>query len=386
MPLGILAGIGWHIVGAACAASFYAPIEKVRKWSWETTWALAGFFSWILLPIGVSLLLLPHFFGFYAAINTGLLLKVVLFGAMWGVGNVSYGLTMRHLGMSLGIGVAIGVTLVVGTLVPPLMHGQGIMLFTTESGLFTMAGVLVALIGVATVSYAGHQKEQQLGSEVREFNVTLGLALAVMCGIFSSGFSFGLDAATPIRTAAINAGVAPLYARLPSYVLIMGGGAIVNLCYCLIRLAALKRLSLRADLSQPRGVLLKNAALAATGGIMWYLQFFFYSWGEANIPQRLSYVNWMLHMSIYVLCGGLVGLAPALGGNHCDYSGCQPGWGGDGVVETGTWTSHLNGRARYRATAKVGHPQSWLVVKDSRAAEAVYPALARSDFLGVFLR
>jgi L-rhamnose-H+ transport protein len=305
----ILAGIGWHIVGAACAASFYAPIEKVKKWSWETTWAIAGLFSWILLPISVSLFLLPDFHAFYASIGAGLLLKVALFGAMWGVGNVSYGLTMRHLGMSLGIGVAIGVTLVVGTLVPPFMHGQIAMLFTTRSGLLTLAGVVVALIGVATVSYAGHQKEILLSTEIREFNLGLGLLLAVLCGIFSSGMSFAIDAARPMEAAALSLGVNKLYAALPSYVIIMGGGAIVNLSYCFIRLAAVKRLSLRADLSQPRSLLMSNAALAATGGIMWYLQFFFYAWGAANIPQHLFYVNWMLHMSIYVLCGGLVGLA-----------------------------------------------------------------------------
>jgi len=305
----ILAGIGWHIVGAASAASFYAPIEKVRKWSWETTWAVAGFFSWILLPISVSLLLLPSFPAFYASISPGVLLKVALFGAMWGVGNVSYGLTMRHLGMSLGIGVAIGVTLVVGTLIPPLLHGQAALLFETRGGLLTMAGVLVALIGVATVSYAGHQKEIQLRGEPREFNLKLGILLAVMCGVFSSGMSFAIDAAKPLEAAALHLGVNHLYAALPSYVIIMGGGALVNLSYCFIRLGALKRISLRDDLAQPRGTLLKNGALAATGGIMWYLQFFFYAWGAANIPQHLSYVNWMLHMSIYVLCGGLVGLA-----------------------------------------------------------------------------
>jgi L-rhamnose-H+ transport protein len=307
--LSIFAGIGWHLLGASCAASFYAPIEKVRRWSWETTWAVAGLFSWILLPIGVSLFLLPDFQGFYASMGTHLLLKVALFGAMWGVGNVSYGLTMRHLGMSLGIGVAIGITLVVGTLIPPLLHGQAAMLFTTRGGQFTMAGVIVALIGVATVSYAGHQKERQLSGETREFNVKLGLLLAVLCGVFSSGMSFAIDAARPMEAAALHLGVNPLYAALPSYVMIMGGGAVVNLSYCFVRLAALKRLSLRADLAQPGGTVLRNGLLAAAGGIMWYLQFFFYAWGAANVPQRLFYVNWMLHMSMYVLCGGLVGLA-----------------------------------------------------------------------------
>lgn len=305
----ILAGIGWHTLGAAMAASFYAPIEKVRKWSWESTWAVAGFFSWILLPIGVSLCLLPHFGAFYASLDPGLVWKVALFGAMWGVGNVSYGLTMRHLGMSLGIGVAIGVTLVVGTLVPPLVHGQGAALISTRSGLLTLAGIVVALVGIAIVSVAGHQKETEMGKEVEEFNVKLGLALAIMCGIFSSGMSFAIDAATPIRTAAEHVGVSPLYALLPSYVIIMGGGGLVNFVYCFTRLGFKKEISLRRDLSQTRRTISINATLAAAGGIMWYLQFFFYDWGLANIPQRLSYVNWMLHMSIYVLCGGLVGLA-----------------------------------------------------------------------------
>jgi len=297
------------MVGAACAASFYAPIGKVRKWSWETTWAVAGFFSWILLPISLSLILLPHFHAFYAALPTSLLWKVALFGAMWGVGNVSYGLTMRHLGISLGVGVAIGVTLVIGTLVPPLMQGRYAALFLSRSGLWNMSGMIVALLGVAVVSYAGHQKEIQLGREVEEFNLKLGLLLAVLCGIFSSGFSFALDAATPIRAAALHAGVNPLYARLPSYVLIMGGGAVVNLAYCFFRLGFKRNLSLRADLAQPGSTLVKNASMAAGGGIMWYLQFFFYAWGEANISTRLDYVNWMLHMSGYVLWGGVVGLA-----------------------------------------------------------------------------
>ena len=308
--MSIIAGIGWHMVGAASAASFYAPIEKVKKWSLETTWAFAGLFSWILLPIGVSLVLLPNFGAFYSSIPSEVLWKAALFGAMWGVGNVNYGLTMRYLGMSLGIGVAIGVTLVIGTLVPPIMHGQAATLFQTRSGLISMAGVVVALVGVAIVSYAGHQKEAQLKTgEATEFNLMLGLGLAVMCGIFSSGMSFAIDAAQPMQAAAQAVGVKPLYAALPSYVVIMGGGAIVNFAYCFFRLAAVSSISLKQDLAQPSDTLAKNAIMAATGGIMWYLQFFFYAWGAANIPERLAYVNWMLHMSGYVLFGGIVGLA-----------------------------------------------------------------------------
>ena len=237
----IVTGICWHMVGAASAASFYAPIGKVKKWSWETTWAVAGIFSWILLPICVSAFLLHDIRAFYASIDNTVLLKAALFGCMWGIGNVNYGLTMRYLGMSLGIGVAIGVTLVVGTLIPPIVNGHLNDLFGTRGGRLTLLGIAVALAGVAITSVAGHRKEVALGAQTREFNLKIGLILAVLCGIFSSGMSFAMEAAKPIQTAALAQGVNPLYSALPSYVIIMGGGALVNFAYCFFRLATRKR-------------------------------------------------------------------------------------------------------------------------------------------------
>jgi L-rhamnose-H+ transport protein len=180
---------------------------------------------------------------------------------------------------------------------------------STRGGLLTLLGIGVALCGIVTVSVAGHRKEIALGSAVREFDVKKGLLLAVMCGIFSSGMSFAIDAARPIQASALALGVNPLYSALPSYVIIMGGGGLVNFIYCFSRLFYKKDLSLKADLALPGATLFKNGTLAATGGIMWYLQFFFYAWGAASIPASFAYVNWMLHMSGYVLFGGIVGLA-----------------------------------------------------------------------------
>ncbi|MFM2480076.1 L-rhamnose/proton symporter RhaT [Celerinatantimonas sp. YJH-8] len=309
--ISIISGIGWHTVGAASAASFYAPISKVKQWSWETTWAIAGLFSWILLPWIVTWFLVPDFSSFYGQISSHAFLGMFLFGAMWGIGNVNYGLTMRYLGMSLGIGIAIGVTLVVGTIMPTIINGTFLHLLTTRSGQITMVGIIIALVGIAIVTYAGHKKEQALGSQVVDFNLKKGLILAVFCGIFSAGFAFGLSAAEPIRLESLHIGIDPLYAMLPSYGIIMGGGALVNFAYCFIRLAIKPELSVRHDFSFPWKNLIINGVLAATGGIMWYLQFFFYAWGQASIPNSLSFVNWMLHMSMYVLCGGIVGLALA---------------------------------------------------------------------------
>lgn len=225
----ITMGIVWHLVGAASAACFYAPFKRVKKWSWETMWSIGGIVSWVILPSAISLALLPHFWDYYSAFGASTLLPVFLFGAMWGIGNINYGLTMRYLGMSMGIGIAIGITLIVGTLMTPILGGKFSVLIGTTGGRMTLLGVFVALIGVAIVTRAGQLKERQMGIRAEEFNLKKGLVLAVICGIFSAGMSFAMDAARPMHEAAAALGVNAMYVALPSYVIIMGGGALVNL-------------------------------------------------------------------------------------------------------------------------------------------------------------
>ena len=304
----ITMGIIWHLIGAASAACFYAPFKKVQHWSWETMWSIGGFVSWLILPWLVSAILLPDFWTYYSSFSASTLLPVFLFGAMWGIGNINYGLTMRYLGMSMGIGIAIGITLIVGTLMTPIIAGKFDVLIGTPGGRMTLLGVLVALIGVAIVTRAGQLKERKMGIKAEEFNLKKGLILAVMCGFFSAGMSFAIDEAKPMNEAAAALGIDPLYVALPSYVVIMGGGAVINLGYCFIRLAKMKNLSVKADFSLAKPLIISNILFSALAGLMWYLQFFFYAWGHAKIPAQYDYMSWMLHMSFYVLCGGIVGL------------------------------------------------------------------------------
>ena len=175
MSNAITMGIFWHLIGAASAACFYAPFKKVKKWSWETMWSVGGIVSWIILPWAISALLLPNFWAYYSSFSLSTLLPVFLFGAMWGIGNINYGLTMRYLGMSMGIGIAIGITLIVGTLMTPIINGNFDVLINTEGGRMTLLGVLVALIGVGIVTRAGQLKERKMGIKAEEFNLKKGL-------------------------------------------------------------------------------------------------------------------------------------------------------------------------------------------------------------------
>ena len=158
---------------------------------------------------------------------------------------------------------------------------------------------------------AGNEKEKMLGEKAEEFNLKKGVTLAIICGIFSAGFAFGLEAAGPIKEQSAAMGINYLYVAMPAYGFIMGGGALVNFGFCLYHIITKKEISVKSDLSIAKGLMIRNLIFTAMGGIMWYLQFFFYGWGEASVPEHLGYINWMLHMSGYVLFGGVIGLIMA---------------------------------------------------------------------------
>ncbi len=298
-------GIFYHLLGALAAASFYIPIGLIKNWKWEVSWLINGIASWIIMPLLVTFILIPNFMSFFASIPFNVLLKTYIFGALWGIGGLTFGMTLRYLGLSIGYGVAIGLTLVIGTLTPPLLSGELVRLISSKAGAFALLGVAVALIGIAITSKAGLIKEKETGSTTKEFHLKKGLIIAVICGITSSFMAFAIEAGKPIQEAALAAGVDELYKIMPSYVFIMLGGFTTNSIYCLFKAKQNKAV---AELMQDRTDFLKNICLASLGGVIWYMQFFFYGWGHVQMEGvGLSFISWTFHMSMLVLCGGVLG-------------------------------------------------------------------------------
>ena len=305
METSITTGIIYHLLGALAAASFYIPINKVKNWRWETSWLVNGIASWIVMPLLVSTLLLPDVGAFFSAIPILVVLKTFVFGALWGLGGLTFGMTLRYLGLSVGYGVAIGITLVVGTLTPPLLNGKLLDLLSTTKGAIALLGVAVAVIGIAVTSFAGQLKERVTGLNNSERRVKKGIAVALFCGVTSAFMAFAIEAAEPIQQMALAQGVDPLYQVMPGYVIIMAGGFVTNLVYCLYKAHQHKTLT---SIRQEPMYLWRNLALSALGGVIWYLQFFFYGWGHVQMNTLgLGFISWTFHMSMLVLCGGIWG-------------------------------------------------------------------------------
>src|SRR5436853_6758905 len=159
-------GVFFHWLGGLASASFYVPYRGVKGWAWETYWLVGGFFSWIIAPWLLALLLTRDLFAVLRESPLTSLFWAYAFGLLWGLGGLTFGLTMRYLGMSLGMAVALGYTAAFGTLMPPIFRG----VFSTEvlgtiSGRVILVGVGACLAGIVFAGLAGMSKERELSEE-----------------------------------------------------------------------------------------------------------------------------------------------------------------------------------------------------------------------------
>ena len=311
-----LLGVLYHSIGGFASGSFYMPYNKVKGWAWESYWMLGGLFSWLIVPPLAAWLTVPGFAEIIAAGSRQILFFTFLMGLLWGIGGLSYGLGVRYLGMSLGNSVVLGFCAAFGAIVPSIYYNinptEGKISFTdmmgSQGGQLVLLGVFVCLAGIAISGKAGMMKERELSREaqlasVPEFALAKGLIIAVLSGILSSFFNFGIEAGKPLAEAAVVAGYNPLYQNNVTFVVILWGGLTTNFIWTTI-------LSIRnksyGDFVNRQSPIARNMMFSALAGTTWFLQFFFYGMGESKLGNGAS--SWILHMSTIILTANMWGI------------------------------------------------------------------------------
>jgi L-rhamnose-H+ transport protein len=309
-------GVVFHWLGGLAAGSFYVPYRGVRRWSWETFWLVGGFFSWIVAPWMIGLFVTNDLLGVLARAPGHVLFWAWFFGLLWGFGGLTFGLTMRYLGMSLGYGVALGICAVCGTLIPPIFKGAISSIAATGAGRVTLLGIGVCVVGITVSALAGLSKEHELPEaakkeSVKEFSFKKGLVVALFCGVMSACMAFALDAGAPLAALSAAAGTPQLWTGLPKLIVIMFGGFTSNALWCLAlnvrNRTAGEYLAARAPTGEsvPR---LANLLFCVLAGVTWYFQFFFYTMGETQMG-RFAFSSWTLHMASIIIFSTLWGVA-----------------------------------------------------------------------------
>jgi L-rhamnose-H+ transport protein len=300
-------GVFLHALGGLAAGSFYLPFRKVRGWSWESYWLVGGVFSWIITPLVMALLISPQLFPILASSPIKTLFWTYCFGVLWGFGGLTFGLSMRYLGISLGYALALGLCAFFGTLIPPIFNGQMGGLVASLSGGVILAGLAVCLGGIAFCGRAGFLKEQELPPEekaktITEFNLWKGIWVAGFCGVMSACMAFALQAGKPISEVAVAMGTPDIWKNTPVLVVVLLGGFTTNCLWCLY-LNTTNHTFMDYTCAGP-GSLLINYLFSALAGITWYFQFFFYGMGTTRMGQY-DFSSWTLHMAFIIIFSNL---------------------------------------------------------------------------------
>lgn len=353
-------GVFFHWLGGLASGSFYVPYKGVKHWAWETYWLAGGFFSWIIAPWILASLLTKDLFAVLAQAPRSTLFWAFFFGLLWGVGGLTFGLTMRYLGLSLGMAVVLGLCAAFGTLMPPIFRGEFMtQVVGTTSGQVVLFGIFVCLAGVTAAGFAGISKERVMSPEqqrtaIEEFDLRKGIGVAVLSGVMSACFAYGLAAGDPIKVLALQHGTPQVLQGLPVLIVVLVGGFLTNFIWCLVLLTR-NRTSYQffdshirkngvkeepiletafdapsreivkhmpsperesgvalivedaAEKQALQAPMLRNYLLCALAGITWYFQFFFYTMGESQMG-RYRFSSWTLHMASIIIFSSLWGI------------------------------------------------------------------------------
>ena len=309
----ILIGLLIIAVGAFCQSSSYVPINKVKGWSWESYWLVQGVFAWLLFPILGALLAVPsghNFFELFSTVDSFNIWMTILFGVLWGVGGLTFGLSMRYLGVALGQSIALGTCAAGGTILGPVLLN----IFFPEANALAsitsavVVGVVVTLIGIAIIGVAGKMKSDSLPEEekkaaVKDFNFPKGLAIALLAGVMSGCFAVGLEFGKDINFGALTD---PKFSTLPATMLVTLGGFVTNAIYCLYQNAKNKSFG-----DYKKGNLwLNNALFCALAGALWYSQFFGLSLGKGYLTESatLTTLSFCILMALNVIFANVWGI------------------------------------------------------------------------------
>jgi len=320
-------GVIFHFIGGFASGSFYMPYKKVKGWHWESFWIVGGIFSWFIVPPLAAYLTIPGFADIIKGASGSTIGLAYLFGVLWGIGGLTYGLGVRYLGVSLGSSIILGLCMVFGAIIPSIYYdmfpkeGKDTfsMLVGSHWGLIVLSGLAVCIVGIVICGKAGMMKEKQLSSEATdphgmetrtEYKFALGMFVSIVSGVLSACFNFGLEAGKPMAELANELWKAAnpnqgnfLYQNNVTYVVVLWGGLTTNFIWCMILNARNKTFG---DYTNKKTPLVANYIFSALAGTTWFLQFFFYGMGESKLGNGPS--SWILHMAFIILTANMWGL------------------------------------------------------------------------------
>jgi len=289
-----------HAVGGVAASTCYLPLQKVKKWSWDTYWLLQASFAWFIFPFVIGFLTVPNLMDVFAKADTSVLINATLLGCVYGFGGMCFGMAIKHIGYSLTYTISIGISAILGTIVPLIMHGELASKYNAPGGNIVFLGMFFALIGIVICGVAGYKKEKDLknqnvtNGEPLTFNMKTGLILTLIAGVLSAVFGISLEVGEPISPIA-EANGAGQFQGNAKLILSTGGAFITNLIWFTI-------------VGIKKGTLKELVAVKSIGTSAYTINVLMSILiGHTNMGE-FGFASWVIHMSMLIFFSYIVGI------------------------------------------------------------------------------
>ena len=309
MGASILLGILIIAFGAFSSGSFSIPFDKVTKWKWEISWLTFSVFAYLIVPLIICVIVAPNFMRIYQTIPSGNLMFIFILGCVYGLANLTFGLSLRYLGVALGFCISLGLMMVIGTLLPPLIDGQMSRMFEGNGGVLLISGLIVSCIGIGITAFAGILKSRKLETLKGEkanagFDLRKGLFAALFVGVTGSSMSLGFEQGKMIADETVKSGTPELFARCPVFVLFFAGSLLSTLIWCIY--LGIKNNSLSDYYKGESKTLIANYAMCAFASFLWFINYIFYGMGTSKLGE-FTFVAWGILMSLTIVCATIWG-------------------------------------------------------------------------------
>lgn len=224
--------------------SFGICFKKYQPFSWEAFWVLFSIIGVLCIPHIWCMIEVPNYMSYIRATPVTTLLWGALAGFFWGISSIWYSKAISMIGVSLVTGINLGLSNLLGSLVPMVILGTypsaGVMVVL-------LLGQAVLLVGVLVLSKAGFMKngedssskdrnskkgQEKAGSSV----FMMGLIMALASGAGSAAINIGATASNYPVNLAVADGINSTSASLLSWVVVFAGGFLANFIYAFIKL------------------------------------------------------------------------------------------------------------------------------------------------------
>lgn len=302
----LINGILFHAAGASSASMCYMPEKKLKGWSWQTYWLSQAAVCWLLLPAVVAWITIPSLGKVLQDAPVAAMWRSFFLGMAYGVGGTAFGMAIRYVGFSLTYAIAVGISCVLGTLLPPVLNGNFTTILENHGSGYIISGVMLGALGIAVCGLAGRNKEKDVqgGSGDKSFSLAKGLPLCLLAGVLSAFYGFSLDAGKPIAETAVRYG-AGYFQQNVIYLFSNTGAFVSTLLYCVY--LHRKEKTFGEFSGKGNAALYANYLMALLTGLLWYGQFFFYGLGHVRLGEY-QFSSWAIHMIMLVLFSSLAGL------------------------------------------------------------------------------